>query len=77
MLETHVAGKTTEKRQNFDPSTPPASAEHLNFTLNRKIKRPPGHQPPAARAQTSWEDADKVSLVVLQYSHRQPWARAA
>jgi hypothetical protein len=25
----------------------------------------------------AWEDADKVSLAVPQYSHRQPWARAA
>jgi hypothetical protein len=24
MLEIHLTGKTTEKRQNFDPSTPPA-----------------------------------------------------
>jgi hypothetical protein len=23
-LETHLAGKVTKKRQNFDPSTPPA-----------------------------------------------------
>jgi hypothetical protein len=29
------------------------------------------------RAQTAWEDADEVSFTVLQYSHRQPWARAA
>jgi hypothetical protein len=28
-LRTHLAGKTTEKTQNFDPSTPPAGAEHL------------------------------------------------
>jgi hypothetical protein len=31
MLETHLAGKTIEKRQNFDPSTPPSSAENLHF----------------------------------------------
>jgi hypothetical protein len=42
MLETHLAGKTTEKRQNFDPSTPPAGAEHLHFMLNGKIRRVPG-----------------------------------
>jgi hypothetical protein len=24
ILETHLAGKATEKRKNFDPSTPPA-----------------------------------------------------
>jgi hypothetical protein len=39
MLETHLAGKTTEKRENFDPSTLPASTENLHFTLNRKIRR--------------------------------------
>jgi hypothetical protein len=36
---SHPAGKTTEKRQNFDPSTPPVSAEHLHFMLNREIRR--------------------------------------
>jgi hypothetical protein len=75
MLDTHLAGKTTEKRQNFDPSTPPAGAEHLHFMLNGETRRAPG--PPVARTQTAWEDADKVSLAVLQYSHIQPWARAA
>jgi hypothetical protein len=75
MLETHLAGKTTEKRQNFDPSTPPASAEHLHFTFNREIRRDPGL--PVTRAQMAWEDADKVSLVIPRYSHRHPRARAA
>jgi hypothetical protein len=42
MLETHLAGKATEKRQKFDPSTPPACAEHLYFTLNGEIRRAPG-----------------------------------
>jgi hypothetical protein len=73
--ETHLAGKTTEKRQNFDPSTPPASTKCLQFTLNRESRRATG--PPAAHVQTAWEDADKVSLAVLWYSHRQPWGRAA
>jgi hypothetical protein len=59
MLETHLAGKATEKRQNFDPSTLPACAEHLHFRLNRETRRAP--RPPDARAQTAWEDADKVS----------------
>jgi hypothetical protein len=59
MLETHLVGKATEKRQNFDPSTPPVCAENLHFTLNRETRRAPG--PPVARAQTAWEDADKVS----------------
>jgi hypothetical protein len=60
MLETHLAGKTTEKRQNFDPSTPPADAENLHFTLNGETKR--ASRPlPVTYAQTAWEDADKVS----------------
>jgi hypothetical protein len=40
MLETHFAGKITEKRQNFDPSTPPAGVENLHFTLNRNKEGP-------------------------------------
>jgi hypothetical protein len=75
MLETHFAGKTTEKMQNFDPSTPPAGSENIHFTLNGETRRALG--PPVARAQMAWEDEDKVSLAVLQYSHRQPWARSA
>jgi hypothetical protein len=59
MLETHLAGKATEKRQNFDPSTPPACTENLHFILNGETRRAPG--PPVAHAQTAWEDADKVS----------------
>jgi hypothetical protein len=59
----------------FDPSTPPAGAEHLHFTLNRETRR--SLRLPVARAQMAWEDKDKVSLVVPWYSHRQPWARAA
>jgi hypothetical protein len=59
MLETQSASKITEKRQNFDPSTPPAIAENLHFTLNREARKAPG--PPDAHAQMAWEDADKVS----------------
>jgi hypothetical protein len=59
MLETHLAGKATEKRQNFEPSTPPACTEHPHFTLNEETKRAP--RPPVARAQEAWEDMDKVS----------------
>jgi hypothetical protein len=59
MLETHLVGKTTENRQNFDPSTPPASSENLHFTLNEETRRAAG--PPVARGQMAWEDADKVS----------------
>jgi hypothetical protein len=60
MLETHLARKATEKRQNFDPSAPPACAEHLHFTLNREIRRALG-PPSVAHTQTAWEDVDKVS----------------
>jgi hypothetical protein len=61
MLEIHLTGKTTEKRKNFDPSTPPACAEHLHFTLNRETKRAPMLLPDAS-TQTAWEDVDhKVS----------------
>jgi hypothetical protein len=59
MLEIHLTGKTTEKRKNFDPSTPPACAENLHFTLNGETRRAP--RPPDASAQTAWEDADQVS----------------
>jgi hypothetical protein len=59
MLETQLAGKTTEKRQNFDSSTPPASAENLHFMLNRETKRTP--RPRVTCAQMDWEDTDKVS----------------
>jgi hypothetical protein len=49
-LEIHLMHKTTKKRQNFDPSTPPASAEHLHFMLNGETRRAPGrHQMPAPR----------------------------
>jgi hypothetical protein len=44
--ETHFAGKITEKRHNFDPSTPAASAENLHCRLNRETRRAPG--PPVA-----------------------------
>jgi hypothetical protein len=61
MLETHLAGKTTEKRQNFDPSTPPTCAEHLHFMLNGQTRRAPGPLPDAG-TQMVWEDVDhKVS----------------
>jgi hypothetical protein len=75
MLETHFAGIITEKRQNFDPSTPLAGAENLHFTLNGETRRAPG--PPVAGVQMAWEEADQVSFPVLRFSHRQAWARAA
>jgi hypothetical protein len=75
MPETHFTGIITEKRHNFDPSTPPAGAENLYFMLNGETRRAPG--PTVACAQTAWEDADQVSFMVPWYSHRQAWARAA
>jgi hypothetical protein len=61
MLETHLTGKTTEKRQNFDSSTPPACAEHLHFTLKGETRRAPV-LPQNGSTQMAWEDADhKVS----------------
>jgi hypothetical protein len=62
MLETHLAGKTTEKRKNFDPSTSPAGSENLHFMLHGETRRAP--RPPVICTQTAWEDTDKVSLVV-------------
>jgi hypothetical protein len=61
MLETHLAGKATEKRQNFDPSTPSTCTEQLHFTLNGKTRKAP-RLLPDAHIQMAWEDADhKVS----------------
>jgi hypothetical protein len=34
MLVTQLTGKTTEKRQNLDFSTPPTHTQHLYSTLN-------------------------------------------
>jgi hypothetical protein len=62
MPETHFAGKTTEKRHNFDPSTSSAGAENLNFTLNGETRRAPGLS--VVGAQTAWEDTDQVSFTV-------------
>jgi hypothetical protein len=75
MLETHFAGIITEKNHNFDPSTPPAGAENLHFTLNRKTRR--DSRLPVASTQMAWEEADQVRFVVPLYSHRQAWTRAA
>jgi hypothetical protein len=61
MLEIHLTGKTTEKRQNFDSSTTPACAERLHFTFKGETRRAPRPLPDAS-TQTAWEDADhKVS----------------
>jgi hypothetical protein len=75
MLETNLVGKITEKRQNIDPSTPPAGAENLHFSLNGETRRAPGLQ--VAGTKMAWEDMDKVSFMVPWYSNRQAWARAA
>jgi hypothetical protein len=61
MLEIHLTGKTTEKRQNFDSSTPPACAEHLHFMFNRETRRAPVPHPNGS-TQMAWKDMDhKVS----------------
>jgi hypothetical protein len=39
------------KRQNFDPSTPPARTENLHFMSNGETRRAP--RPPVACAQTA------------------------
>jgi hypothetical protein len=44
MLEIHLAGKNTKKRQKFDSSTPSSHAYHHHFTLNGEIKKAPGHR---------------------------------
>jgi hypothetical protein len=58
MLETHFAGIITEKRHNFDTSTPPASTDNLHFTLSGETRRASGRQSPAPRrlgkTQTRW-----------------------
>jgi hypothetical protein len=54
-----LQAKPPRRVQNFDPSTPLASAENLHFMLNRETRRAP--RPPVAHAQMAWEDADKVS----------------
>jgi hypothetical protein len=46
---TQVRNSDVEKRQNFDPSTPPASTENLHFTLNGETRRTPGHSPTPTR----------------------------
>jgi hypothetical protein len=56
-LDIHLTDKTTKKRQNFDPSTPPACAEHLHFMLNGETRKAPGPLPDAG-AQKVWEDTD-------------------
>jgi hypothetical protein len=48
MLEIHLAGKTTKKRQTSNTSTPSAHAEHPHSMLNRENRRAP--LPPDASA---------------------------
>jgi hypothetical protein len=67
MLETHLAGKATEKRQNFDSSIPPACAEHLHFRLNGEIRRALGHcqmQAPRQLGKT-WTSIQLISTLPL------------
>jgi hypothetical protein len=60
MLETHFAGIITEKRQNFDPSIPPAGAENLHFMLNRETRKAP--RPPVAHTQMATVVLPQTSL---------------
>jgi hypothetical protein len=57
-----LAGIITEKRQNFDPYTPPASTENLHFMFNGETRRAP--RLPVIRPQTAWEDTYRVSFMV-------------
>jgi hypothetical protein len=41
MLEIHLAGKTTKKRQNSNTSTPPARAYHAHAMLKEDTRRAP------------------------------------
>jgi hypothetical protein len=65
MLEIHLAGKTTKKRQNSDTSTPPAHAQHPPTTLNGEARRAP--MPPDASSYPAWETTrgDNKQLMVL------------
>jgi hypothetical protein len=57
MLEIHLTGETTKKRQNFYTSTPPACAEHLHFTQKGETRT---LAPPDASTQMAWEDTDHM-----------------
>jgi hypothetical protein len=70
MLETHFAGIITEKRHNFDPSTPTAGAETLYFMLNGETRSAP--RPPVTSAQKAWEDTDQVSFAVCSTPTKKP-----
>jgi hypothetical protein len=62
MLEIHLTGKTTEKRKNFDLSTPPACSEILHFTIKGETLNRETWAATRPCAQTAWEDVeDKVS----------------
>jgi hypothetical protein len=75
MLETHLTGKATQKRQNFDPSTPPACAENLHFTLKGETRRAP--QATSRLHPDGLGRHRQGELSGMRYSHRQPWARSA
>jgi hypothetical protein len=51
--------KPPRRGKTLTPSTPPAGAENLHFTLNGEMRRALGL--PVAHAQMAWEDADKVN----------------
>jgi hypothetical protein len=53
--------KNHQEEAKFDSFTPPASAEHLHFTLNGETRRAPG--PPVTCTQMAWEDVDHKFMV--------------
>jgi hypothetical protein len=53
MLEIHLAGKTTKKRQNSDTSTSPACTYHPHSTSNGETRR--ALAPPNASTYPAWE----------------------
>jgi hypothetical protein len=63
-----LQARPPRRGKTLTPSTPPACAENLHFTLNGETRKAPGR--PVAHAQTAWEDADKMSkwYVVLPHT---------
>jgi hypothetical protein len=76
-LETDLAGKATEKRENFDPSTPPACTEHLHFTLNEETRRAPQAIAICQCPDGLGRHRPQGELSGTQYFHRHPSARSA
>jgi hypothetical protein len=54
MLEIHLEGKTTKKRQNSNTSIPPAHAQHPFPTLNGETRRVPAQ--PDTGSYPAWKN---------------------